>query len=228
MRALGRARAEGLRELQTPRGDSTRVSCSTLSGRLVRPPGARPTSGGSAQWSGPPRPRRSDSTQPAARARTTPHGLRVWNQNVPSPGRPGGAPRASTPARPCVGCQAPSPGPPGLHAAPSPVLIPPDPCGTPWASHLRQTQRASGVNREVAPRRATARPAVLWGKGPGPLAPRPQAAGSCHDAWSRGPSLAKLSVGRPRYDSVHAPDSAAPEGKRPPRGAAPARAPCVP
>jgi len=56
-------------------------------------------------------------------------------------------------------------------------------------------------------------PVVLWWQGPGPLAPRLRAVGTCTSASTSSPSRAKTCVGRPRAAWGHAIGSAAHGGK---------------
>jgi hypothetical protein len=104
---LGRAREETLRARKAAKCRLKPFSCGRTCGRRAGPPGARPTCGGSAQWSVLPRRRRSSSKQTSGPFLHPPSVASVWSRHCTTRGTPGVSPPWSQLSRPGGACSAP-------------------------------------------------------------------------------------------------------------------------
>jgi len=89
-----------------PNPGSTPADGGTISALLAVPPGARPTSGGSRQWSVPPPPSQSSCRHTSARSTHTPHAWSVSNKHAKRTGKRGACTLSSRRFRPYAGCRA--------------------------------------------------------------------------------------------------------------------------
>jgi hypothetical protein len=194
---LGAERVKMPSALSRRRRSAPTPWCSgTISAIRARPPGARPTAGGAATASVPPRRRNLFSSRRASGHRThrTPaaSGTRAPRARPIMALAPGGARRF----RPGAGCRRRWPAPRARHGATCHASSTPDRSGHTWGCSPRHRPPGNDAGRVRSPQRVLPRPAAPWGKGPGPPALPPRSVATRNAGGKTSRHRPKPSAGR--------------------------------